>query len=119
MGAGSALQLERGYAGRLTDPRPGRRPRVDMGDAKLVAGRRVEVGVEHAIIVAELELEAGAFANLQLRTTQVLDHLVDRQAGELRRRAGLRRDLDRLLHEGRRCRGPRGAAGEEKGGSEC
>ena len=49
----------------------------------------------------------------------MLNDLVNRQASQLRRCARLRRHLDRLLDDRGRRLGPRGAAGEEKGGSEC
>ena len=144
MGARSALQLERGYAGGLTDAGPGGSSGIHVCHPKLVSGRRIEISVEHAVTVAELKLEAGPFLDLQRGPAEVLNDLVDGQARELsggpRRRRDLdrllndlvdgqarqlsggprrRRDLDRLLNDRRRSLGPRGAAGEEKGGSEC
>ena len=89
-----------------------------MRDPKLVAGRGIEISVEHAIAVAELELEAGAFPDLQRGAAKVLDDFVDGEAGQLRGRARLRRDLDGLLDDRRRL-GPRRAAGEEDERSEC
>ena len=61
-----------------------------MRDPKLVAGRGIKISVEHAIAVAELELEAGAFPDLQRGAAKVLDDFVDGEAGQLRGRARLR-----------------------------
>jgi len=80
-----------------------------------LAGGRIEIGVEHALRVLELKLEARSFAHLQCRRSKDGDQLgrgeADQQVSRLLLgddRRGLRRDL--LFR-------PRGAGGHEEG--EC
>jgi len=46
-----------------------------MGDAELIAGLRIKIGVEHAARVAELELDAGPLADLQRRIAEAAEEL--------------------------------------------
>ena len=74
----SAIRSD-GDAGRLIDIAARRRARVDMGDASApLPLDGIEIGVEHAAAAAELELEAGAFADLQRRVAEMADQLAAR-----------------------------------------
>ena len=84
-----------------------------MGDPQLPAGRWIEIRVEHAISAPELQLEAAPLLDLKRRPSEMLDHFMDGEAGELGRRARRRRDLNRLLCDGRILLRPRRAVGEE------
>lgn len=114
MGACSAWIFERGNAGRLIGIGARAKPRIDVGDDKDAVLARVQIGVEHAIIVAELELEADPLLDLESRLPKVRGQVPRRHAGETRRLAMGRNHLDGLLGSGRRRR-PRGAGGKEKG----
>ena len=87
-----------------------------MGDAKLIGGLRVKISVKHAARVAELELEAGAFAYLERGIAETADELRRVQADE---DAGCRSDRGgggEWLRCGRLRRG--GAACDEESGGE-
>ena len=76
---------------------------------------RVQIGIEHALAAAELELEAGAFVNLQSRRAEMTDQLLRAHAGEPSRFARLRDGLGGLLDGLLRARG---ATSEDQGRSE-
>jgi len=84
-----------------------------VGHAKHAALAGIEIGIEDAIFVAELQLDAGPFLDLKRRAAEMFDQLPRREAGELRRAPLDRRGLDRLLGRGGLL-GPRGAAGKQK-----
>src|SRR5438270_1761489 len=104
--------LEGGDAGRLIGADAARRARIDVGDAERpTAARRIKIGIEHAALRAELQLEAAALTDLKLGIAEMTDELLRGQpeqaprfglGGRYRHRLGL---SDRLL---RGC----GAAGE-------
>lgn len=78
-----------------------------MGDAKRAAALRIEIGVQYAAAPPKLELEAGAFANLERRLAEMAHELVGRKSVEFaaqlrrgRRRSGLRHLLARRAHAG-------------------
>ena len=70
--------------------RPG--PRIDVGDPVRRLAGRIQISVENALAVAELELQAFAFADLQRGSPEPLHQLgrgqPDDRAAQLR---GLRR----------------------------
>ena len=54
-----------------------------MGDAQRSAGRRIEIGVEHAAAAAKLQLETGPFANLKRGASEMADEVGGGEADEL------------------------------------
>ena len=82
--------FERGDAGGLIDVGARRRAGIDVGDrAAHRRSGRVEIGVEDAVRAAELQLEAGALADLQRRACRnAPTSSLRRQAGQRVRLAG-------------------------------
>jgi hypothetical protein len=114
MGARSARIFERGDAGGLIGVVAGDGAGIDMGHSKdPVLG--VQIGIEHALAPAKLELEARAFVDLESRRAEMSDQLLRAHAGEAGRFARLRNGLGGLLDGLLRARG---AAGEDQGRSE-
>ena len=114
MGARSARIFERSDAGGLIGIVARDGAGIDMRHSK-DAVLRVEIGVEHALAAAELELEASALVDLESRRSEMTDQLLRAHAGETSRLARLRNGLGGLFD--RRLR-TRGAAGEDQGRSE-
>jgi hypothetical protein len=117
MGDGEASgALKGGDAARLIGVRAGAQARVDVGDSRGAPSLRgrIEIGVEHAGLAPELELEPDAFANLKGRRSEALDELA---CGHAEQAAA------QLLGRRRRARSRRcgllrtaGAGGQEQGG---
>ena len=82
-----------------------RQARVDVGHPLPARALRIEVSVEHAAAAPELELEAGAVADLERRLTEQLDQLARGRTNEVAvHDLRLRSDRSRGLHGGRlRC----------------
>ena len=83
-----------------------------MGDAQHPVLRRIEIGIENAAAAAELQLQAGALANLKGGGTELPDQL---RSGEADQPSRLRLSG---LSLGRRQRGllrSRSAGGEQQG----
>lgn len=85
-----------------------------MGDDQNAVLPRVEIGVEHAIIVAELELEAGPFLDLERGASKVSREVPRRHSVETGHLAVDGNDGRRLCRRGLRRR-LGGAGGEQKG----
>ena len=116
MGACSARIFERGDAGRLIGIGAVGRACIDMRHAHHPSTTlRIEIGIQHTLAAAELELEARPLADLQRRAAEPADEVLRREAdqlislearrfdGPLRRRRGLR---------------PRGTGGDREGEAE-
>ena len=76
MGACSAWIFERCDAGRLIGVCAVWPARVNVRDPERASALRVEIGVEHAIAAAKLELEARALADLQRGRSKMANELV-------------------------------------------
>ena len=114
MGFESARVLERDDAGRLIGVDASEAAGIDMRDPHdTVLG--IQIGVEHALPSAELELDAAALADLKRRSAEMSHQLLRAHSGEACRFARLRDGLGGLLDGLLR---PGGAAGEEQGRSE-
>lgn len=85
MGAGSARIFERQDAGRLISVRTRLGARIDVGDPECAVLRGIEVRVEHADLAAELQLEAGTFANLKRWASEMRDQLRRSKSDQLAR----------------------------------
>ena len=86
MGAGGASgRLDRRDAERLihVSKRPG--AGVDIGDPVRRIAARIEIGVEHALTAAELQLEAVALADLECRIAEMADKLLRSEPEKLAR----------------------------------
>ena len=104
MGRGQARRLaafQRVVAALRIGRIAGRRPRFDISHMFL-RRVRVKIGVEDAAAAAKLELEAGAFANLQRRSPEYADQLGGGEADEV---VALLWRLARLALRDRRLRG--------------
>ena len=84
---GSARLFERGDAGRLIDSRRPTASRVSTWVTRRHIVLRIEIGVEDAVAAAELELEAGAFADLQRRVAEMADQILRGEADDAARLA--------------------------------
>lgn len=114
MGSRSARIFERGDAGRLIGVAACWCSRIDVGhdEGAVLAG--IEIGIQHAIFPAELELEARSLLNLEGGTAEMGGQLGRRKAVEPRRMALHRSSLHRL-HGRRSLLRPGGATGENEG----
>ena len=85
MGVGPTRLFQRSDAGCLigVDARPA--SRIDPGHAIRPACLRIEVGVEHALTTAELQLEAVALADLECRIAEMADKLLRSEPEKLAR----------------------------------
>ena len=96
------FRLQRGHAGAGIDIRAGRVARVDMRHHRLLAARgRVEIGVEHAAAIGELQLAHRGLANVEPGRAE--------QLGQAARVRSHQRPLF-LEGAGRRAGGRRGVA---------
>ena len=111
MGACSAWIFECGDAGRLISVCAVWPARVNMRDPEGASALRVEIGVEHAIAAAKLELETRALADLQRRRSKMADEFVRSETHDFaaharclynRSRLGNRRLLGRSHTGGKR-----------------
>ena len=84
MGARAARSFEAGDAGRLIHAGAGRQPRIDMADPERTVVAGVKIGVEHAILPAELQLEARAFTDLERRLAEVREEIGCAHSHDLR-----------------------------------
>ncbi len=84
MGAQSAWIFERGNAARLIDIGTRGIASIDVGDPEGTILPRIKIGIENAVIVAELEFQTRAFANLQRRLSKMTDEVLCGEAGEMR-----------------------------------
>ena len=96
MGACSAWIFERCDAGRLIGVSAVSTARVDVRHSKRASALRVEIGVEHAIAAAELELEARALADLQRGRSKMANELVRSETHDFAAHARCRYNRSRL-----------------------
>lgn len=113
MGAGSAGILERGNAGRLIGIDAGFRPGVHVSDPERAVGRRIEIGVEHTGLAAELQLQARTLAHLKSGAPEMAHKIRCGQTDELARGRSRHRSWLGDLRLSLRAAGKTG--GEEQG----
>lgn len=83
-----------------------------MRYAQRAAALRIEIGVEHAVAAAELELQARTFSDLKRRRSKMTDQFICGEAAQAPVGLGRRSDRDGLRDRNGRPRGARGEAHE-------
>ena len=114
MGARSARIFERGDAGCLIGVGARGRARIHMSDDERAVLAGVQIGIENAVLPAELELEARSLLNLKGGTAEMGRQLRSSKTREARSVLLHGSGLHRLLWRGRLLR-PGGAANKDEG----